>query len=128
MRLLLDTQAFLWFVLNDPQLSSLAQSLINDPANEILISPATYGEIAIKVRLGKLPTATDLAADFSGLIERERFQPLAISAEHGIRVGLLPGPYKAPFDRMLIAQSMVEEVPIISGDIAFDAYPVTRLW
>ena len=83
---------------------------------------------AIKVRLGKLPTATDLAADFSGLLEREGFQPLAISPEHGIRAGLLPGPHKDPFDRMLIAQAQAENLPIISKEASFESYGVRRLW
>jgi len=86
------------------------------------------GKSPSRCTLGKLPTATDLAADFSGLIERERFQPLAISAEHGIRVGLLPGPHKGPFDRMLIAQAQAENMPIISNEASFESYGVRRLW
>jgi PIN domain nuclease of toxin-antitoxin system len=76
----------------------------------------------------KLPTATDLAADFSDQVEREGFQLLAMSAEHGIRAGLLPGPHKDPFDRMLIAQAQAENMPIISNEVSFESYGVRRLW
>jgi PIN domain nuclease of toxin-antitoxin system len=89
---------------------------------------ASVWEISVKVRLGRLPTATDLAADFSGLIEREGFEPLAISADHGIRAGLLPGPHKDPFDRMLIAQAQAENIPIISNEASFESYGLRRLW
>jgi PIN domain nuclease of toxin-antitoxin system len=78
--------------------------------------------------MGKLPTAADSAADFSGVIECEGFQLLAISAEHGIRSGLLPGPHTDPFDRMLIAQAQAENMPIISNGASFEHYGVRRLW
>jgi PIN domain nuclease of toxin-antitoxin system len=91
----------------------------------------------VLLRLGKSPLRSgwensrlllDLAADFSGLIEREGFQPLAISAEHGIRAGLLPGPHEDPFDRMLIAQAQAENIPIVSNEASFERYGVRRLW
>jgi len=93
-----------------------------------MVSAASAWEIASKVRLGKLATATDLAADFSGAIEREGFQLLAISAEHGIRAGLLRGPHKDPLDRMLIAQAQAENLPIISNEVSFESYGVRRIW
>jgi PIN domain nuclease of toxin-antitoxin system len=105
-----------------------ARKIIAETKNTLIVSVASAWEIAIKVRLGKLPTATDLAADFPGLIEREGFQSLAISAEHGIRAGLLPGPHKDPFDRMLIAQAQAENIPIISNEASFESYGVRRLW
>jgi PIN domain nuclease of toxin-antitoxin system len=86
-----------------------------------IVSAASAWEIAIKARLGKLPTATDLAADFSALVEREGFELLALSAEHGIRAGLLPGPQKDPFDRMLIAQAQAENMPIVSDEVSFES-------
>ena len=91
MRALVDTHALLWWLSDDPALTRAARKIIAETKNTLIVSAASAWEIAIKVRLGKLPTATDLAADFSGLIEREGFQLLAISAEHGIRAGLLPG-------------------------------------
>ena len=92
------------------------------------MSAASAWEIATKVRLGKLPTAADLASNFSTQIEREGFQLMAISVAHGIRAGLLPGPHKDPFDRMLIAQSQAESIPIISNETIFETYGVRRLW
>ncbi len=94
----------------------------------MIVSAASAWEIATKVRLGKLPTAANLASDFCGQIEREGFHLLAISAEHGIRAGLLPGPHKDPFDRMLIAQSQAENLPLITNETAFEAYGVRRVW
>jgi PIN domain nuclease of toxin-antitoxin system len=72
--------------------------------------------------------AGDLAADFPGYLDREGFEQLPISGEHGIRAGLLPGPHKDPFDRMLIAQAQAENIPIISNETAFESYGVRRLW
>lgn len=128
MRALLDTHALLWWLSDDPALPRAARKLIAETKNTLIVSAASAWEIAIKVRLGKLPTAADLAADFSGLIEREGFESLSISAEHGIRAGLLPGPHKDPFDRMLIAQAQAENIPIVSNEAAFESYGVRRLW
>jgi PIN domain nuclease of toxin-antitoxin system len=93
-----------------------------------LVSAASAWELAIKHQSGKLRKAADLVSNFSGRIEREGFQLLPISAEHGIRAGLLPGLHKDPFDRMLIAQAQAEDVAIISNETAFDHYGVRRLW
>lgn len=92
------------------------------------MSAASAWEIATKVRLGKLPTAADLAADFAGQLEREGFGMLPISGEHAIRAGLLPGDHKDPFDRMLIAQSQAENLALISNEEVFDLYGVRRIW
>ena len=92
------------------------------------MSAASAWEIAIKHQLGKLRKVADLVSDFSGRIEREGFQLLPISAEHGIRAGMLPGLHKDPFDRMLIAQAQAENVPIVSNEAVFEAYAVRRLW
>ena len=128
MRALLDTHALLWWLADDPELTRAARKIIAETKNTLMVSAASAWEIAIKVRLGKLPTAGDLAEDFSGQVEREGFQLLAISAEHGIRAGLLPGPHKDPFDRMLIAQAQAENMPIISKEVSFEYYGVRRLW
>jgi len=128
LRALLDTHALLCWLSDDPALSRAARKIIAETKNILIVSAASAWEIAIKVRLGKLPTATDLAADFSGQMDREGFQLLPISAEHGIRAGLLPGSHKDPFDRMLIAQAQAENIPIISNETAFETYGVRRLW
>jgi PIN domain nuclease of toxin-antitoxin system len=127
-RLLLDTHALLWWLTDDPSLSVTARRAIRRPNSNVLVSAASAWEIGTKVRLGKLPGAAELATDFAGFLARERFEPLPISVEQGVRAGLLPGPHKDPFDRMLVAQCQTENLPIISNDAVFDAYGVRRLW
>ena len=125
---LLDTHALLWWLSDDPGLSAAARKTIAETRNTLFVSAASAWEIATKVRLGKLPTAGDLASNFTDQVEREGFHLMVISAAHGIRAGLLPGPHKDPFDRMLIAQSQAENLPIISNESVFEAYGVRRLW
>jgi PIN domain nuclease of toxin-antitoxin system len=128
MHVLLDTHALLWWLSDDPALAKDARRAIADTNNVVLVSAASAWEIATKVRLGKLPTALDLAADFTSYLDREGFQILTISGEHAIRAGLLPGSHKDPFDRMLIAQAQAENMPIVSNEALFDTYGVRRLW
>lgn len=128
MRALLDTHALLWWILEDRALTPAAEKIISETANSILVSAASAWELAIKFRAGKLPTAADLVAAFSSAVEEEGFNLLPISAEQAIRAGMLPGPHKDPFDRMLVAQSQAESIPIISDDPVFDHYGVRRLW
>src|SRR5688500_17902074 len=100
MRLLLDTHAFLWFVLNDAQLSSNARTLMGDPANELLLSPASYWEIAIKISLGKYA----LPGDFGDFMERQvtdnSLTILPITIRHAAAVAALPLHHRDPFDRL----------------------------
>ena len=128
MRLLLDTHAFLWFVLNDTSLSTVARSLISDPQNDVLISPATYWEVAIKVSIGKYQLPGPFADFMSEQIARNDLTILPITVGHAAVVALLPFHHKDPFDRLLIAQAIVENIPVLSVDAAFDPYPVIRLW
>ena len=127
MRFLLDTHTLIWWMTRDKQLSRAAYALIEED-NLSFVSAASAWEIATKVRLGRLPAAAGLVQDFVADLAAQRIQILEISAEHGIRAGLLPGPHKDPFDRMLIAQALAEDVPIISNDRALDGYGVRRLW
>src|SRR5262245_47079005 len=128
MRLLLDAHTFLWFVWDDAQLTTHARELITNPTHQKLISAAIYWEIAIKVSIGKL----DLGEPYRSFMHREmtrnNFDILPISIDHAAVVSSLPLYHRDPFDRMLIAQAIVEQIAIISGDLAFDVYPVTRLW
>jgi len=127
-RALLDTHALLWWLADDPALSKPARRFIAETKNTVIVSAASAWEIATKVRLGKLPTAAELAADFVGLVGREGFELLPISADHAIRAGLLPGPHKDPFDRMLIAQAQAEGFPIVTNEVVFGAYGIRRIW
>jgi PIN domain nuclease of toxin-antitoxin system len=128
LRALLDTHALIWWFSDDPSLPKTARGFISDTDNILVVSAASAWEIAIKYQRGKLRKAADLVSNFSGRMEQEGFQVLPISAEHGIRAGLLPGLHKDPFDRMLIAQCQAESAPIISNDSVFDTYGVRRLW
>ena len=128
MRLLLDTHALLWWLNDDRLLPPDVRKLIARGGNTVLVSAASAWEIATKVRLGKLPMADDLVGDFSNALKQQGFETLAVSIDHALRAGLLPGPHKDPFDRMLIAQSQAENIPILSNDLMFDSYHVRRLW
>ena len=128
MRLLLDTHTFLWFILNDPLLSIRARDLIIEPANEIEISPASYWEIAIKISIGKYSLSEPLEDFVTREVATNQFRILPIEPRHVAPLTSLPFHHRDPFDRLMIAQAMVEQIPIISADAAFDDYPVTRLW
>ena len=128
MRLLLDTHALLWWLAGDPSLSQPAQAAIGDEANEVLVSAASAWEMATKHRLGKLPSAASLMADLDGAIASQGFCGLAISLRHGQAAGALPGPHRDPFDRMLIAQAMLEDLVLVSNERPFDVFGVRRLW
>lgn len=128
MRLLLDTHAFLWWLDGDRRLSVAARKKIADESNVILISAASAWEITTKARLGKLPGALDVAADVAAAVASQGFAALEISIIHAQRAGRLPGDHRDPFDRMLVAQAQLEDVPIVSNERVFDAYGVNRIW
>lgn len=128
MRLLLDTHALLWWLAGDERLSPVAADAIGDPTNEVLVSAASAWEITTKYRIGKLPTATRLASDFDAVLRSQGFQGLPITIEHAQLGGLLPGPHKDPFDRMLVAQAQIDHLVLISNEEVFDLYGIVRLW
>ena len=126
--LLLDTHTVLWFWWDDSRLSATAKALICDPANRKLVSMATPWEVAIKVSLKKL----DLGGAYRGFFDqhmlRTYFEWLHIATKHLDHVAELPFHHNDPFDRLLVAQSLTETIPIVSADAQLDAYGVTRLW
>lgn len=128
MRLLLDTHALLWWLVGDKALSATARKAIADSDNEIFVSAATAWEVATKFRLGKLPGAATFAADISSYVASQGFVELAVRLVHGQIAGALPGPHRDPFDRMLIAQAVTENLVLISNESVFDAYGAKRLW
>ena len=128
MRILLDTHAFLWWLDGDRRLPKAMRALIADEANAVLVSAASAWEIATKARLGKLPGALDVAADIGGAVASQGFLALSVAILHAQRAGGLAGPLRDPFDRMLIAQSQIEDLPLMSVEPVFDAYNVGRLW
>jgi PIN domain nuclease of toxin-antitoxin system len=128
MQLLLDTHAFLWWLSGDDQLSAAARSAIADEGNGIFISSASAWEITTKHRIGKLPGVAAIVANLEGAIVDQGFIGLPISLRHGQVAGALPGTHRDPFDRMLIAQAMLENLVLVSNEQPFDAYGVGRLW
>ena len=128
MRVLLDAHALLWYTLGDPKLSATAKALILGPANEILMSPASYWEIAIKVSIGKLALQQPFEVFVDACQNKYGFRILHVEPKHAAALTSLPFHHKDPFDRLLIAQAMVEGIPIVSSDKDLDAYSVTRLW
>lgn len=128
MRVLADTHAFLWWLAGNPKLPEAARDVIDDPDNDVMVSAASAWEITTKHRLGKLPGADIVAGDVMAAIEDHGFQPLAITVAHAERAGRLPGSHRDPFDRMLIAQALAHDLPLVSNESLFDRYGVRRIW
>ena len=125
---MLDTHALMWWLLGDDALSTTARNAIADPGNDSFVSAASAWEITTKYRIGKLPQAAFLAADVAGIAAAHGFTELPISIRHGQVGGSLPGIHKDPFDRILIAQAITEEMAIVSSDAILGAYGIVRLW
>jgi PIN domain nuclease of toxin-antitoxin system len=128
LNLLLDTHALLWWLAGDAALSMPARTAIEDTGNNVFVSAVSAWEIATKFRLGKLPGAAATAADLEHVVAGQGFLHLPISFAHGQAAGALPGPHKDPFDQMLMAQSMLDDMVLVSNEQRFDAYGVRRLW
>jgi len=128
MRLLLDTHAFLWWVRDDPKMSTAARKAIQDPQAECLVSLASCWEMAIKQSLGKLKLEAPLEQFVPTHMATNGFLQMDIEFRHVARVADLPLYHRDPFDRLLAAQAMVEDMPLVSSDPAFDDYGVQRLW
>jgi PIN domain nuclease of toxin-antitoxin system len=128
MRLLLDTHTFLWFVLGDTQLSSLARGLIEDLGNQKLISPAVYWEIAIKISINKYHLTEPYETFIDRGIRQNGFVILPIEPRHTSILITLPFHHRDPFDRLIIAQAIAEQIPVVGVDTAFNDYPIQRLW
>jgi len=127
-RLLLDTHALIWWETGDDKLGPAARDAMADDANEVLVSAVSAMEITTKFRLGKLADAERLAQDFEAIIADQGFTPLSISVRHARLAGSLQVTHKDPFDRLLIAQALVEDVPLATNETLFDGFGVTRIW
>ena len=128
MNVLLDTHTFLWFVWDDAQLSQTAKDAITDPNNQKLVSVASIWEIAIKISLQKLDLGMPYLPFMRSQMAINLFEILPLTLEHGAEISRLPFHHRDPFDRLMIAQSMSERIPIVSADSAFDAYSIKRIW
>ena len=128
MRLLLDTHTFLWWLAGESALSAAARKAIGEEKNTIFVSAASAWEIATKYRIGKLPGVASIVANLGGIIADQGFTALPISLQHGQVAGTLPGPHRDPFDRILVAQALLEKLILVSNEQPFDAFSVNRLW
>jgi PIN domain nuclease of toxin-antitoxin system len=128
MKLLLDTHTFLWWNTEDPQLSSRARELIADGQNEIFLSAVSAWEISIKAAKGKLVLPEPPAQYISNRMSLYQFQSLPVQISHAVWVYELPHHHEDPFDRLLVAQSQMESMPLISVDSEIRKYEVEVVW
>jgi PIN domain nuclease of toxin-antitoxin system len=123
-----DTHAFLWFVLDDAKLSLPGRQAIESVGNDVLISPASYWEIAIKISLGKYRLNGSFERFWDAGMRRNNITVLPIEIPHADRRAAMAFHHKDPFDRLVIAQALVEGLHLVSADQRFDAYGVSRVW
>ena len=128
MKYLLDTHVFLWWNLGDSQLSDNATAIISDGNNEIFLSAVSAWEIAIKVAKKRLTIPEEPVRFVPSRMQLHGFQPLPIQIHHATRIYELPIYHTDPFDRLLIAQSQIESMPLISVDADIRKYEVEVIW
>lgn len=124
MRILVDTQCWLWMLAAPERFAATTLALLRDPASEPLLSAASVWELSIKAALGKLTLPGEPEAVIPEMMARTRVTPLPILPTHALRAGTLPPHHRDPFDRMLVAQAQLEAVPILTADRALRAYAV----
>jgi PIN domain nuclease of toxin-antitoxin system len=125
---LLNTHALLWWLDDDRRLSRRARKVIADPDSVIYVSSASVWEIAIKVRLGKLADPQDAVPRLPQILVERGMTELPISAVHALGAGSLPNHHRDPFDRMLVAQSRLEGLPLVTNDPHIPKYGVQTIW
>ena len=128
MRLLLDTHTFIWYVTDNPKLSAHVKLLIEDENNEKLVSVASIWEMAIKHSIGRLNFSLPFIEFVGQQLTVSNIGLLEINLQHIEVVASLPLHHRDPFDRLIIAQSMAQQIPILSVDAIFDAYAIARVW
>lgn len=128
MKVLLDTHAFLWALIEPDKLSPKTRRLLEEDATDVLVSAVSAWEIATKFRLGKLPGARHVVADYLGALRGLQATQLAMTSEHALKAGSWSAAHRDPFDRMLAAQSALEKVPLISCDPAMSQFGIDLIW
>lgn len=128
MKVLLDTHTFLWWITDNPQLPSRAREIMEAGDTEMFLSAASGWEIVIKSRLGRLKLPADLQSFMAEQLRINAIQVLSIQMTHALHVATLPDYHRDPFDRMLVAQSQLERLPILTGDPLIAQYAVTVIW
>ena len=126
MRLLLDTHALVWWGEDSPRMSRRAKTAIDE--GDCFVSAVNAMEIATKFRLGKLPNAQKLAVGFEEMVASAGFRSLQVSVAHARVAGGLNIPHKDPFDRLLIAQAMIDGMTLVSNEKLFDEFGLSRIW
>jgi PIN domain nuclease of toxin-antitoxin system len=127
-KVLLDTHTLLWAGLSPKLLSRRAAATLANPENTALVSAASAWEIATKVRIGKLPGAEEFERDFVSSVEGAGYVFLSIDVPTALRAGRLPGDHSDPFDRMIAAQALALDIPIVSSDPLLDSFSIRRIW
>jgi PIN domain nuclease of toxin-antitoxin system len=125
---LLDTHTFIWWASDDQSLSQTARIVIGDRTNEVFFSAVSTWEMAIKIALGKLRLSMPLDILVLSQISQHQFKPLRVSYDHTFQVQALAQHHRDPFDRLLIAQAMVEGLTILTRDPEFSRYGVAVAW
>ena len=118
-RYLIDTHILLWWLFNDPKLNAECREIVRNPAHRILVSSVSAWEIATKYRIGKLPEARQIVEEYSQILHQSKFIELPITSAHALRAGSLPISHRDPFDRMIMAQAELENLPVITYNAAF---------
>lgn len=128
MKLLLDTHAFIWWDSEPAKLSAQTLALCQDPENHLVLSVASVWEIQIKMQLGKLKLAVPLKDVIESQQQTNRIAVLPITLPHVLALETLPAHHKDPFDRLLIAQAIIEDATLVTADETFARYPVKVIW
>ena len=128
MKVLLDTHVFLWWITDDPRLSSRAREIIAEGANEIFLSAVSGWEIAIKAKLGRLRLPDDPERFIPEQLRLNAIETLPVQMSHALHVYKLPDHHRDPFDRLLIAQAQLEKLPVLTADPQISRYPVKVIW
>ena len=128
MRALLDTNSFIWFISGSDRLSVNARNLIADIKNDLFLSVASLWEIAIKTSIGRLELLRPFDQLIPSQLEENAINILPIELNHLSQIIELPFHHRDPFDRLIIAQGMIEELPVISSDASFRMYPIEVIW
>jgi PIN domain nuclease of toxin-antitoxin system len=128
MRVLLDTNAFLWWITNDRRLSPRATAVMEQSATLLLLSAASAWEIVIKIQMGRLPLPGSPVRYLSEQMAVNDVQPLAITIDHALAVYELPPLHRDPFDRIIIAQAQIEHLPVVSADQQLSRYDIETIW
>lgn len=128
MKVLLDTHTLIWAVLAPEYLSRKASQIVTDSSNTVLVSAASAWEIATKVRLGKLPGAETFEKEFLKVIDIAGYSLINIDAATALRAGRFTVDHRDPFDRIIAAQALADDIPILSKDAKLDTFAIRRIW